>query len=213
MSPTSCILRLLLGVLAAGVATGCASWPQPGLENLHRTTVLVEHPKGHGTGAIVGPNAILTAEHVVEDEGLEITFFKREARPGRVKWRDPVLDLALVEVEVPQEYLPPEIYCGDLVAGQHLVLVGHPTYSRWVAVGGHLPGVQAFEGHLVPLGFPIGLGTSGGPVFDGSGRIVGVALAILAERSSASANFDQLKDTGIGLMLPAKVFCGALPER
>ena len=63
---------------------------------------------------------------------------------------------------------------------------------------------------LVPLGFEIGLGTSGAPVFDDSGRVAGVALAILAERRSATAAYDQYKDTGMGLMLPASAFCGAL---
>jgi S1-C subfamily serine protease len=63
---------------------------------------------------------------------------------------------------------------------------------------------------LVPLGFPIGLGTSGGPVFDGGGRVVGVALAILAERSPATAAYDRYQDSGIGLMLPATAFCNTI---
>jgi len=211
MSPNGCGLRLLVGILAAVLASACTTSPGPTLESLHQTTVLVEHPRGHGTGAIIGPDAVLTADHVIEGEVLDVTFFKGPARTGRVRWRDPRLDLALIEVEVPESYAATALNCGDLEVGQHLMLVGHPTHSRWVAVGGHLPTTAPFEGELVPLGFPIGLGTSGGPVFDQDGRIVGVALAILAERASASAQFDRLKDTGLGLMLPAKVFCSALP--
>ena len=44
-------------------------------------------------------------------------------------------------------------------------------------------------------------------MFDEDGQVVGVALAILAERSSESATFGDFKDTGIGLMLPAHQFC------
>jgi S1-C subfamily serine protease len=86
--------------------------------------------------------------------------------------------------------------------------------DRWVAADGRLPTVTGVSGaNLVPLGFEIGLGTSGGPVFDDAGRVAGVALAILAERRSASAGYDEYKDTGIGLMLPAAEFCGALQPR
>ena len=210
MSPNGRSLRRLIGVLASALLAGCSSLSAPDLASLHATTVLVQHAKGHGTGAIIGPNAVLTAFHVVEDQPLEVTFFDGQAAPGRIGWQDPVLDLAVIQVDVPDGYPAPELYCGELQAGQHLMLVGHPTHSRWVAVGGYLPAATPFEGDLVQLGFPIGLGTSGGPVFDHDGRIVGIALAILAERSSASANFGDFKDTGIGLMLPARLFCSDL---
>ena len=90
--------------------------------------------------------------------------------------------------------------------------IGHPTQSRWVAVGGHLPAITASIGgaQLVPLGFPIGLGTSGGPVFDET-RPGGRDHARDPRRAQpASAAYDRYKDTGIGLMLPAKDFCEAL---
>jgi S1-C subfamily serine protease len=210
MTPRSIWLRRLLWILCAGILPGCSTSPEPSFDTLHHATVLVEHAKGHGTGAIVGANAVLTAGHVVGTEPLSVTFFDGRAVEGRVRWRDPILDVALVEVAVPDGYPAPKLFCGNLEAGQHLVLIGHPTQSRWVAVGGYLPATRPLEGDLVPLGFPIGLGTSGGPVFDAGGRIVGVALAILAERASATARFDEFKDTGIGLMLPASRFCSEL---
>ena len=83
--------------------------------------------------------------------------------------------------------------------------------ERWATADGRLPTVTAVGGvGLVPLGFEIGLGTSGGPVFDDQGRVAGVALASLAERRSSSAAYDEFKDTGMGLMLPASAFCDAL---
>ena len=204
-------MRLLMGAVLAVVLGACSSSPNSPLDSLHQATVLIEHAKGHGTGTIVGPRRVLTAYHVVQEAPLDVTFFHGPAVGGRVIWFDEKLDLALVDVEVPGGYPMIELDCNDLRAGQHLVSIGHPTQSRWVAVGGYLDRVDSIgEGHLVPLGFPIGLGTSGGPVFDERGNVVGVALAILAERNPASAAYDRFKDTGIGLMLPAKDFCAAL---
>jgi serine protease Do len=204
-------VSLLVGA-ALGVFLGaCGTSPTSPLDSMNQATVLIEHAKGHGTGTIVGPHAVLTAYHVVQEAPLAVTFFNGPAVGGRVTWVDEKLDLALVDVPVPTNYPKIELACGDLHVGQHLVSVGHPTQSRWVAVGGYLPTTSSIgAGQLVPLGFPIGLGTSGGPVFDEAGRVVGITLAILAERNRASAAYDRYKDTGIGLMLPARDFCDTL---
>lgn len=207
MSPGSCAKSLAVITMLVCFLGGCSLTPQPSLEVLHRSTVMVEHAGGHGTGSIIAPDLVLTADHVITEEPVAIRFFEGEVHHGEVRWRNPDLDLALLRVDVPRGYPITGWNCGMLEEGEHLVLIGHPTHSRWVAIGGHLPTVDPLEGPLVALGFPIGLGTSGGPVFDEDGRIVGVALAILAERSSETANFGDFKDTGIGLMLPASQFC------
>jgi S1-C subfamily serine protease len=202
---------LLLSAGLAAALGACSTPPSSMLDSLDQETVLIEHTKGHGTGTIVSPHAVLTAYHVVQETPLEVTFFNGPVVEGRVSWFDATLDLALVAVEVPKGYPSIELDCDDLQVGEQLVSIGHPTQSRWVAVGGHLPTTATIgSGQLVPLGFPVGLGTSGGPVFDRSGRVVGITLAILAERNPASAAYDRYKDTGIALMLPAKDFCDAL---
>jgi serine protease Do len=203
--------RPTLGLSLAALLVACTLQAPPNFDRLNRATVLIEHLKGHGTGIIVGPNHVLTAYHVVTSGPLAVVFYQGPAVGGRVHWYDQKLDLALVEVEVPERYRATELACDQLRIGQHLVAVGHPMRARWVAADGRLPTVTAVGGlGLVPLGFDIGLGSSGGPVFDERGRLAGIALAILAERRSTSAGYDEFKDTGMGLMLPASAFCNAL---
>lgn len=213
------LVRLLFGLAMLTALTACGTTHDPGvpapeLNRLQQATVLIEHAKGHGTGTIVGPNQVLTAYHVAQDEPLDVTFFEGPAVGGKVRWYDEILDLALIEVTVPTGYVPPPLACEDLHVGQHLVAVGHPMRARWAAAGGRLPTKDVLGSPgLLPMGFPIGLGSSGGPVFDDDGRVAGIALAILAERRSASAAYDEYKSTGLGLMLPASTFCSALAAR
>jgi S1-C subfamily serine protease len=214
MSPTG-VWRPLWGCALAAVVAACASTPTvPNVDALNQATVLIEHSKGHGTGAIIGPNQVLTAYHVVADAPVEVEFFQGPKVGASVRWYDETLDLALIDVAVPPGYRATELACGALRAGEHLVAVGHPMRDRWVPHDGVLPRTDPVGGSgLVPIGFDIGLGSSGGPVFDDTGRVAGIALAILAERRSASAGYDEYKDTGMGLMLPAASFCDSLKKQ
>jgi len=201
-------LRLaLIGALLMALLMACSAPTNSSITPLHRSTVLIEHEKGHGSGLIVGHRRVLTAHHVVQGEGLGIRFFSGEANAGSVIWSDAERDLALIDVAIPDGHPEAFLSCERPRAGQHVIAVGHPIQSQWVLVGGYLPSSGLVAGRYVSLGFPVGLGTSGGPVFDERGQVVGITLAILAERNSTEAAYDEFKDTGIGLMLPASEFC------
>lgn len=194
------------GFIAAALAS-CSPASNSNLTPLHKSTVLIEHDGGHGSGLIVGSNRVLTAYHVVQGDGLDVRFFSGQVNTGDVVWSDPERDLAIVDVAIPEGHPTVMLSCVPPHPGQHVMSVGHPIQSQWVLVGGYLPNSGLVAGRYISLGFPVGLGTSGGPVFDDQGEVVGITLAILAERASTSAAFDEFKDTGIGLMLPSSEFC------
>ncbi len=205
-------LRLgLVGGLLISMLSGCYAAPGGSVSPLHRSTVLIEHDRGHGSGLIVGPRRVLTAFHVVQGDGLDVRFFSGEANAGRVIWSDVERDLAMIDVVVPDGHPRAELSCDVPQPGQHVISVGHPIQSQWVMVGGYLKSTTLVAGRYISLGFPVGLGTSGGPVFDERGQVVGMTLAILAERNSTEADYDlNYKDTGIGLMMPSSDFCEAV---
>ncbi|MGI9510449.1 MAG: S1C family serine protease [Geminicoccaceae bacterium] len=201
-------LALICSLLAT-LLMGCSSPPSSSVTPLHRSTVLIEHENGHGSGLIIGPDRVLTAHHVVQGDALGVRFFNGEDNAGSVIWSDPDRDLALVDVDIPSGHPTALLSCEQPKPGQHVIAVGHPIQSQWVLTGGYLPNSTLIAGRYVSLGFPVGLGTSGGPVFDEQGHVVGMTLAILAERATEAA-YDEFKDTGIGLMLPSSEFCHAV---
>ncbi len=197
----------LLSVMATMSLFGCAVQAPSDPTPLHKSTVLIEHEDGHGSGLILGPNRVLTAYHVVQGDELGVRFFNGQVQTGQLVWADPERDLAVLDVPIPIGHPKVLLSCNPPYPGQHVMSVGHPIQSQWVLVGGHLPNHGLVAGRYLSLGFPIGLGTSGGPVFDSQGEVIGITLAILAERTSTTATYDEYKDTGIGLMLPASEFC------
>src|SRR5690606_4125843 len=171
----------LLGLALVALLTACATPPAPDSDALNQTTVLIEHAKGHGTGTIIGPNQVLTAYHVVADAPVAVKFFDGPTVGGAIRWYDEALDLALLDVPVPERYPASELSCAALRSGQRLVVVGHPMRDRWVAAGGRLPGVTNVGGAAVRGVAAARGGAPGG----GRGRAVRVGGAAPGRRRGA----------------------------
>ena len=218
-------------VLAIASISGCAdpavmppgtTAPQPvsNPSSIWHTTVVVQNDSSHGSGVIVGTNAVLTANHVVDGGTSVVEFLGGEQARGLVSWADEKLDLAILRVAVPIGYRPASLYCGHLKPEDTLVSIGHPLMQRWVSIEGHLGKGEAFsDPFLLPLDFELSLGNSGGPVFDRDARVVGISTAILAvvqAREAASVRHDAPgvgPMTGIGLMVPSNRFCDQVMDQ
>src|ERR671910_1464750 len=100
MSPGG-FLCLLVGATFTASLGACSTPPASRLDPLHQATVLIEHAKGHGTGTIVGPHAVLTAYHVVQEAPLAVTFFNGPAVSAPGTWFDEQPEMALPDVPGP----------------------------------------------------------------------------------------------------------------
>ena len=160
--------------------------------------------EGVGSGFIVDASGlIVTSHHVVKGaESVTVTLQDGRALEARIAGIDPKTDLALLEVDAGGSL--PVVEFGDsdrTRVGDWVVAVGNPfglggTVTAGIVSGrGRDIGSGPYDDYL-QLDAPINRGSSGGPLFDRSGRVVGVNTAIFSPSGG---------NVGIGFAIPANV--------
>ncbi len=160
--------------------------------------------RGMGSGFIVDAEGhIVTNHHVIKDAS-EITVILKDGTrlPATVKGHDARTDLAVLKVEHDQPL--PQVTFGDANSarvGDWVVAVGSPY-----GLGGTVTaGIISARGRDIQSGqyddylqidAPINRGNSGGPLFDGSGRVIGVNTAIYSPSGGS---------VGIGFAIPSSL--------
>ena len=143
---------------------------------------IVESGDNQGTGFLLAGVGLVTCAHVL-DGSARIEVFHREDTftryPASVQRRDEHLDLAILNVAIPN---PKVLALGDpeklsaharvLVAGYPNFGIGDGLYKAWGTVS--MQKVRHGVRYIVPS-VPIAKGNSGGPVLDEQYRVVGVA--------------------------------------
>ena len=160
--------------------------------------------EGVGSGFIVDASGlIVTSHHVVKGaDAVTVTLQDGRKLEAEVVGVDPKTDLALIEVDVGESL--PVVEFGDsdrTRVGDWVVAVGNPfglggTVTAGIVSGrGRDIGSGPYDDFL-QIDAPINRGNSGGPLFDRSGRVVGVNTAIFSPTGG---------NVGIGFAIPANV--------
>lgn len=149
---------------------------------------------GYGAGTVVDPQGhILTNLHVVAGATLQVMFYDEHRKTwspldgglsrylfenegtlvsARLLRSDPVLDLALIQVDTPPDLLKPlPLREAPIQPGESVFALGHPQESLWSFTAGM---VSALHQGVIQHDAPINQGNSGGPLIDGAGRVVGI---------------------------------------
>lgn len=165
---------------AAGAVVGVhALRRMPGEAGEHGAAV------SNGTGFLVNRGGLcVTSRHVVAG-AHEITLWLAGGAPYRavLVGEDPLTDLAFVRLVAPPENLP-ALELGrseDLHAGDWIVCIGSPfgmprtvTVGTVSFVGRHLMSPARVSNDYLQFSAAVNEGSSGGPVLDLAGRVVGV---------------------------------------
>jgi S1-C subfamily serine protease len=150
-------------------------------------SLVFETPIGdvQGSGFIVGPDLVATNWHVVEDAIEGCAFFLASLECfefSSVVAFDRNADLALVRVLLPDT--PPLILAqsGRLEIGEPLFALSSPLGIEAIFVTGILSAVRPDAGTEILIhSIPISPGSSGGPIFNKQGRVVGIASGGFSE--------------------------------
>jgi S1-C subfamily serine protease len=137
-----------------------------------------------GSGVVIGPGRVLTAAHVLRGDEATVTFADGRSAPGRVLGADSDLDIAVVETETGDA--PAVEWDADAVAqlsvGAPVLALANPgghglrtTFGLVTATGRSFRGPR---GRRIPGSIehsaPLPRGSSGGPLVDPDGRLLGL---------------------------------------
>jgi S1-C subfamily serine protease len=225
-SRTTTVTRTTIAPAAGGQtglnAAALYAASNPGVVDItaHSTTTSPGGPFGlprkaqqtdSGTGMVLDTQGrILTADHVVAGTSdVTVTFQDGATRTAKVLGGDTATDVAVLKVDPAGLTLHP-LTLGTLTGhrvGDPLAVIGDPFDVQRSLSTGVISGldrtIQAPNGFSIPHALQtdaaMNPGNSGGPVFDASGRVVGIADQIATGTSGGDSS------TGVGFAVPIDV--------
>jgi serine protease Do len=139
---------------------------------------------GRGSGVVIGDGRVLTNAHVLRGDEVAVRRPDGEVVHGRVAGLDADLDVAIVAVdtgEAPAVAWDPEIVAA-VGAGQPVFALADPggrglrtTFGLVTATGRSFRGPRGRRiGGSIEHSAPLPRGSSGGPLVDAEGRLLGI---------------------------------------
>ncbi|MDR1767535.1 MAG: S1C family serine protease [Propionibacteriaceae bacterium] len=164
----------------------------PSVSDVYRSVgpsvVVVQTGKGGlGAGTIVADDgSILTANHVVEGGGkITVTFSDGTKTAATVSSTDTERDIATLTPSELPEVLTPATLGGKAEVGGAVTAIGNPLGLAYSVTTGVISGLDRTSGSgknaltgLIQFDAAANPGSSGGPLLDADGGVIGVVVAI-----------------------------------
>jgi hypothetical protein len=138
-----------------------------------------------GSAFAIAPRLLLTNHHVIEDASeIVVTGVAGRGR-AEVLLADAVNDLALLQMEHDASGIARFRSEGDVDLGEDVIVAGFPLQGLLGTgpqiSGGNVSALMGIGNNSGVLQFtaPIGSGSSGGPILDSAGSVVGLVKAVL----------------------------------
>jgi S1-C subfamily serine protease len=172
--------------------------------------------RGEGSGLVLDKRGhILTNFHVVgEAQDIQVTLFDGNNYAARLIGGDPETDIAVLKIEAQAASLHPVTFGSSsrLLVGQRVFAIGNPfglertlTMGIIASLNRTLPGRNSGRSikSVIQIDADINPGSSGGPLLDTRGRMIGMNTAI-ASKTGESA--------GVGFAIPVNTIARVVPQ-
>ncbi|MDQ7843186.1 MAG: serine protease [Armatimonadota bacterium] len=186
-------LILIVGLLASPVPL-YAQDPAPPYLEAKRGVVLIDTGGATGTGFVVSPSLVVTACHVVRGAAaIQIRFWSsgRQAS-GRLVLCHERHDVGVIAAAVPDGVRTLQFAERTPAQGDRVWVWGYPLGTRIAAeptlAAGIISASGTAEGTFV-VDVSGGPGSSGGPVLDEDGKVVGILLGAWTDGRQGSTGF------------------------
>ena len=142
-----------------------------------------------GSGFFITADRIITNRHVIERSArVDVHLLDGKKLPVRgVLAVDGEGDLALLQVDAPKPAIPPlPVVSSVPQEGESIVVVGNPFGLEGSVSNGIVSAVREIAGYgrIIQITAPISPGSSGSPVVNMAGQVIGVATLQAAEGQS-----------------------------
>lgn len=154
-------------------------------------SVFVSSP-GFGSGVLISADGkVLTAAHVVQAaDKVEVEFIDGQVAPAKVIASVPTADVAILKLDwIPYNAKPAKVGDSDsLQVGDDVFIIGAPYGISHSLSVGHVSARRKPKGsmgaialELIQTDAAINKGSSGGPMFNMAGEVVGIVSLILSQ--------------------------------
>ncbi|MEP7149815.1 MAG: trypsin-like peptidase domain-containing protein [Acidobacteriota bacterium] len=195
MSFVTNITKLLVLTLVLATGVSAQDFLPELVKRIKPSSVAIEtfDAKGNalsrGSGFFIAPDRIVTNRHVIERSArVEVHLIdgKRFVVKG-VLAIDGEGDLALLQVDIPRAFaIPLPIVRAVPQEGESIVVVGNPFGLEGSVSNGIVSAVREISGYgkIIQITAPISPGSSGSPVVNMYGQVIGIASLQAAEGQS-----------------------------
>ena len=178
---------------------------------------------GSGSGFIFREDGyILTNEHVVRGaKSIRVRLFDGSTHDAKVVGADKNTDIAVIKIEREKEF--PVLSLADstkIRIGQFAIAIGHPIGYRYTVTAGIVggkdrcfhPETKLFQYHnnYIQTDAWINPGSSGGPLLNIRGEVIGITTLNPGEGSTLAINSDLAKTIGHQLIAHGRIIRGYL---